>query len=133
MNPLEKTIKNHHSLVDRANLTSAITLLKGKVFQGKIRNQSLGDNILHGNNNRRNWIPSDSHKKQILESLSSSNNWEFAIKEYLKKYWAKKRAEHSQSMGNLAGMNKKNNNNMKNNRKRFSPPNKVMRTNNIFA
>ena len=128
MNPLNKAIKNHNNLVGRANLGSAITLLKGKVFQGKIRNQSLGDDILHGNNTRRNWVPSNAHKKQILESLSSSNAWEFAIREYLRKYWAKKR---SQSMGNLVGMNR--NNNKKNNRKRHSAGNAVMRTNNIFA
>ena len=131
MNPLNKAIKNHNNLVGRANLGSAITLLKGKVFQGKIRNQSLGDDILHGNNTRRNWVPSNAHKKQILESLSSSNAWEFAIREYLRKYWGEKRAQRSQSMGNLSGMNR--NNNKKNNRKRHSNGNAVMRTNNIFA
>ena len=126
MNPLNKANKNHNNLVGRANLGSAITLLKGKVFQGKIRNQSLGDDILHGNNTRRNWVPSNAHKKQILESLSASNAWEFAIREYLRKYWAKKR---SQSMGNLTGMNRNNNQT----RKRRSNGNAVMRTNNIFA
>lgn len=132
MNPLEKANKNHRDLVNRVTLEHVITLLKGKVFQGKIKNQSLGNNILHGNNSRRNWVPSDAHKKQILNSLSSTDDWEFAIKEYLKKYWGKKKIEHSQSMGNLVGTNNTNTI-RRTNIKRFSPPNSVMRTNHIFA